>query len=75
MFRDVSVSYDFKEFNGMTRITATKVVKGIPLHFEILFLFDTYAPKVRIIYFLNQVNGPNNKLYISIYVKFSSSQV
>ena len=46
MFEKVSVSYDFKEFNGMTRITATKVVKGIPLHFEILLLIDTYSPKV-----------------------------
>ena len=45
IFSPVSVSYDF---NGMTRITATKKVNGIPLHFEIITLIELYAPKVRL---------------------------
>ena len=45
-FTPVTIGYDFKQFKPTFRISATKVVNGVPLHFEVIMVVTGFQKKV-----------------------------
>ena len=45
-FTPVTIGYDFKQFKPTVRISATKVVNGVPLHFEVIMVVTGFQKKV-----------------------------
>ena len=45
-FTPVTIGYDFKQFKPTFRISATKIVNGVPLHFEVIMVVSGFQKKV-----------------------------